>query len=503
MNIDFRRSQARDAGILEADEKGCTVLLGAGGGGISLPQVNEGEERYLTGDVEVLEDHSTAMMFRCFLSGEEKERLFMRFGILPRFKTRICLDLDLLDNRTIFTNRTPGTLKLVVHGQRTRREDVERFELGMEEMYHEVTVRFENFSLTDTLPEEFPVPKKKMVDEFGQWKGGEWPGKIHSIEELKETYHRMEGAAAYPFPEWNIWGGDSRRKLKEGTGYFSTFKSADGRWHLTDPEGCDYFSLGPCGTRAGEWGRIDSFEDCCDWLPREDPAYAEFLEEGSRRRTAYMPVDHYKMANFSGMNLKKVYGSAWKEKWEEISCHILMGSGINSQGNFPGLGVGCGNGRLAYVRELPGFPVTQTLIFRDFPDVLSPEYRERSEAYARQLEAWKEDPWLIGYFLRNEPEFNFVENLAIADEVLRNPAQTCCRKGLLTFLQEKYTSVEALNRVWGTGFVSFGDLEKPIPDCSRRYPGSEKDIREFSGKLITEYIRIPSLACRAAVQALG
>ena len=50
MNIDFRRSQARDAGILEADEKGCTVLLGAGGGGISLPQVNEGEERYLTGD---------------------------------------------------------------------------------------------------------------------------------------------------------------------------------------------------------------------------------------------------------------------------------------------------------------------------------------------------------------------------------------------------------------------------------------------------------------------
>ena len=34
-------------------------------------------------------------------------------------------------------------------------------------------------------------------------------------------------------------------------------------------------------------------------------------------------------------------------------------------------------------------------------------------------------------------EFNFVENLAIADEVLRNPAQTYCRKGLIAFLQEK------------------------------------------------------------------
>ena len=122
MKIDLGQVQARDAEILEAAEEGCTVLLGAGGGGITLPQVKGTKERYLVGDVEVLEDHSVAMMFRCFLPGEEKERLFMRFGILPRFRTRICLDLDLLDNRTIFTNRTPGTLKLVVHGHRIRRE---------------------------------------------------------------------------------------------------------------------------------------------------------------------------------------------------------------------------------------------------------------------------------------------------------------------------------------------------------------------------------------------
>ena len=177
MKIDWRQAEARDAEILSTDGDSCTVLLGAGGGGISLPQIKGTEERYLTGDVEVLEEHSTAMMFRCFLPGQEKENLFMRFGILPQFKTRICLDLDLLDNRTIFTNRTPGTLKLVVHGQRTQREEVERFELGMDEMFHDVKVRFENFTMSDTMPEEFPVPSKKLVDEFGQWLGKEWPGK--------------------------------------------------------------------------------------------------------------------------------------------------------------------------------------------------------------------------------------------------------------------------------------------------------------------------------------
>lgn len=118
------------------------------------------------------------------------------------------------------------------------------------------------------------------------------------------------------------------------------------------------------------------------------------------------------------------------------------------------------------MRELPDFPVTDTLIFRDFPDVLSPEYEEKSRIYAEKLEEWKHDPWLIGYFLRNEPEFNFVENLAIADEVLRNPAQTFCRKGLIAFLKERYVTIEALNQAWKTDFGSFAALEGPVADCS-------------------------------------
>ena len=86
-----------------------------------------------------------------------------------------------------------------------------------------------------------------------------------------------------------------------------------------------------------------------------------------------------------------MYGEAWREKWEEISCHILMGNGINSQGNFPGIAVNNGHGKLAYVRELPGFPMTDTLIFRDFPDVLSPEYQQKAERYAQKLEEWRDD----------------------------------------------------------------------------------------------------------------
>ncbi len=499
MKVNFENSVTRNAAFSSLGADSCTIAFGAGGGGLTLPQIKGSGMRYLAGDIEVLEEHSAAMMFRCYLPGAEKERIFMRFGLLPGFKTRICLDLNLLDNSTIFTNRTPGTLKLVIHGKRTDINSVDRFELGMEETFHDVKVRLENFFLTDVKPEEYPLPQRKLVDEFGQWKEKEWPGKIHSMEELKTRLKGYEKKAEYPFPEWNRWGGDAGRKLKEGTGYFSTFKSKDGRWHLVDPDGCDYFSLGPCGTDPGDPCRIDSFEQVCDWLPDiNDPEFKDLYMAGTMRRAAYMPPDTYKMLRFTALNLKRVYGESWKEKWEEISHNILMGNGINSQGNFPGLCVNNGRSKLPYVRELPGFPTTSTLIFRDFPDVLSPEYQEKSEKYAEYLSQWKEDVWLIGYFLRNEPEFNFVEGLAIADEVLHNPEQTYCRLGLIQHLKETYGSIEALNKAWDSAFESFDDFRKPIDCCSAEYPKSQKDIRDFSKHLIREYIKVPSLACRAA-----
>lgn len=488
---------ARDARIEEQTAEGCTVVFGAAGGGVTFPQIKKSGMRYVVGDVEVLEKHSAAMMLRCFLPGDGEERLFLRFGLLPQFKTRICLDLSLLDNRTIYTNRTPGTLKLVVHGQRTRREEVERFELGIKSCFHDVRVRLENFYMSDEMPEEFPMPDKKIVDPFGQWKEKEWPGKIRSQEELRAAMAANEGEAAYPFAEWNRWGGDSARRLTEGTGFFSTFKSADGRWHLVDPEGCDYFSLGPCGTNPGDGCRVDSFEENCDWLPdEEDPVYRDFWDCGARRRAAYMEPEHYRLFRFAAANVKRIYGERWKEKWEEISHHILMSHGLNSQGNFPGLCVNGPGTRLPYVREIPGFPATGTLIFRDFPDVLSKEYQEKSRLYAKKLEEWREDPWLIGYFLRNEPEFNFVENLAVADEVLRNPARTCCREGFVRAMEEKYQTIGALNSAWGSAFGAFGDLLEPIGKCSEEYPGSAEDIREYSRFLVREYIRVPAEACR-------
>lgn len=497
--IDFTLSKPRDAEIMNQSTNQLEVRLGKTGGGVSLAGVQQAGKRYITGDITLQCDHCVPLMLRFFMPGEKTERITIRFGLLPRVKTLVCFDLDLLDARTIYTTRTPGRLKLVVHGNRTKLAEVERVELGMEDCFEDVPVLFENFTLRDEEPAVYPVPDVKLVDRFGQWKMRDWPGKVKNEEELKERMHGSEGEAAYPFSHWNRFGGDSTRKLTEGSGFFSTVKTEDGRWHLTDPEGCDYFSLGPCGTHMGEMGRVDGTEDFCDWLPdMRDLEYGGFYKTGTDQRTPYMPPETYKMFDYVRANLYRVYGDRYEEKWKEISYHMLMGGGINCQGNFPGLDVNTAESRLPYVRQLPDFPSTDTLIFRDFPDVLSPEYDEKSRVFAQGLREWKDDPFLVGYFMRNEPEFNFVPGLSVANEVLHHDGDTYCKRGLIDFLRERHGTIEALNVVWGSGFESFEALTRPVEDCRKAYPGSEADLREYSIFLIREYIRIPAQACKAA-----
>lgn len=497
--VDLTRSEPRDAEIVSQSKNRLEALLQKSGGGVSLTGLQQGEKRYVVGSITLLCDHSVPLMLRFFMPGEKTERITIRFGLLPRVKALVCFDLSLLDAGTIYTTRTPGRLKLVVHGNRTKLTEVERVELGMEDCFEDVRVLFEEFTLRDEEPAEYPVPDVKLVDMFGQWKGKDWPGKIQNMQELKACMLENEGKAAYPFPNWNRFGGDSTRKLTEGTGFFSTVKTPDGRWHLADPEGCEYFSLGPCGTHMGEMGRVDGTENFCDWLPAlDDPQYGEFYKTGTMQRTPYMPPEDFKMFDYSRANLRRVYGGRYEEKWKEISYRILMGGGINCQGNFPGLDVNTPKSKLPYVRQLPDFPSTNTLIFRDFPDVLSPEYAEKSLVFAQTLREWKGDPFLVGYFMRNEPEFNFVPGLSVASEVLHHDGEPYCRQGLIGFLRERYGTIEKLNIAWGSNFADFNALREPIEDCGAAYPGSEEDLREYSIFLIREYIRIPALACKKA-----
>ena len=149
--------------------------------------------------------------------------------------------------------------------------------------------------------------------------------------------------------------------------------------------------------------------------------------------------------------------------------------------------------KLPYVVIGPGYPQTTRAIFRDFPDVYSPEFAENAVKWARFLDPVRDDPCLIGYFLSNEPAWAFVNGIDLAAMCLASPEPLCTKDVIVARLAEKYGTIDALNTVWGTSFADFKELYTPfaVPDTAR------DDLTPINADMIRTYIRVPSEAAHA------
>lgn len=170
--------------------------------------------------------------------------------------------------------------------------------------------------------------------------------------------------------------------------------------------------------------------------------------------------------------------------------------GINTIGNWSAADF-IHYSSLAYVYPMRDFPSTEAKLFRDFPDVFSPEYEEQSKKFAEQLVPLKSDARLIGYFLRNEPHWAFVDGLNLTEQMLRSPQRYASKTQLIHWLMEQYTNVQQWNAVWGSSFTSFEDLydSNTVSDFidSANCPD---DFALFNRILIRRYVELPSHYCK-------
>lgn len=488
--------------LLGQDATGVRLLLPAAGGGLLLPELLTCKERYLTFFLTVEEAHSMAFNLQFWAEGEEgkeKASFTTRFGILGNVRAKICLDLSLTDAHLLFPEASVGQQKVVCHGRRIEREEMVRAELVGLPCFHDVTVKIEELALTDSYPEEFPVADEKLVDELGQNRKKEWPGKLHGAGAVKEALNRqlLQTQKGYPFEDWTEYGGFKGKKLREGTGFFASCKE-NGRWWLTDPQGYAFFSMGPDCVGVRTDCRVDGLEKWLEWLPGEDdPVFGGCYYEGMRKRPEARR--ECKMFSYAQANLIRAFGDDWYGKWKTMVTGQLKSVGMNTLGNWSDSEL-FGVMKIPYVTSLPEFPGTKTFIFRDFPDVFSREYEENAAKCAQALEQRSNDPYMIGYFLRNEPAWAFVDNLVLADEVLYNPERTACKEALVAYLQEKYGTVANLNRAWNRELESFDSLYESQRQVSAWSDAACQDMKAFSRQMLAAYVGIVARACRKVDQ---
>ena len=303
-----------------------------------------------------------------------------------------------------------------------------------------------------------------FVDKFGQYKQASWPGKLGSESEFAPRL-RAEQAdlKSHPAPaDRDGFGGYSKGPKLKSTGWFRTEK-IDGKWWLVTPEGRPFFSAGIDCVGAWDTTFVEKRDKWFDWiLTREDDRFGGLLSQASGAHSMAETIGG-KGSTFSFLmaNLIRKYGKDWQAKARESAYARLTSWGFNTIGNWSP-GVLLDDSPIPFVasvhidssfRRIEGGGGYWGKMMDVYDDKF-PEYAEKVIAPMTGRYAAKRN--LIGYFVDNELSWDSVEWATLA-----SPVDQPCRVALMEQLRNKYGTIEALNKAWGTSAKDWESLRAP------------------------------------------
>ncbi|MCX6873340.1 MAG: beta-galactosidase [Verrucomicrobia bacterium] len=336
-----------------------------------------------------------------------------------------------------------------------------------------------------------------FIDTFGQYKHRDWPGKTHSLAELRQQREtEARELAAQPGPQdWDRYGGWAEGPQLHTTGFFRTEKFQD-QWWLVDPDGHLFFSHGidcvrmmdntPIAERAG-W-----FED----FPGAQPGFNEFLGSSYALKGHYAGRSPQCFA-FAAANLQRKYGPDWQPTYATTIHQRLRSWGLNTIANWSDPGVFLMR-RTPYTDNLGSHGARMLEgsegYWGKFPDVFDVGF---SDNLRRAMQAKRggsaNDPWCIGYFSDNELSWGDDTSLALG--TLRSPPDQPAKLAFVADLKAKYGDIASLNTAWGTRHNSWQALlaNRTAPDP--RLPHA--DLTDFYTHSADTYFRTVRDAIKA------
>ncbi len=264
-----------------------------------------------------------------------------------------------------------------------------------------VTVEIRALALAKTDPGDTLLDAKPLVDELGQWIHATWPGKAETMEQLRAAWSNEDKSLAAAHAIYCPYGGFTETKAK-ATGFFRVEK-IEGAWWLVDPDGHLFFSTGADSIGTSVATPVTGREGLFASLPPDHNA----------------STDTRGGASFYSWNLERRFGPNWGPKWVDLTVRRMTAWGFNTVGNWSDARLGESH-RIPYTDLLRGWGIESGPM--GVVDVYAPDFAQRVERIAKeQCEPHKSDPWLLGYFLGNEPPWPGRETVA-ADAILHGPA---------------------------------------------------------------------------------
>ncbi len=331
-----------------------------------------------------------------------------------------------------------------------------------------------------------------FVDEFGQFKHGDWPGKLQGAEDFAARMKAEDAdLAAHPAPaDRDAYGGWAAGPQLEATGFFRAAKH-DGRWWLVDPDGRLFWSQGMDCMRTGAETPLTGRTNYFAWLPPRSGEFGPFFAKRGRSAVGYYKDrGQFESFNFLGANLLRKYGANWKDLDADRAHRRLASWGYNTVGNWSEWGI-ASKRRTPYVCTVSAWspPIAGSQgYWGQFPDPFHPDFAQSlRNAFAKDKSVG--DKWCLGVFIHNELAWG--HDTSLAEAALQSPADQPAKKEFLADLQKKYGDIAQLNTAWGTQHQSWDALcaAQAAPDAKR----AKADLAAFYTRIAEKYFEV----CRA------
>ena len=300
-----------------------------------------------------------------------------------------------------------------------------------------------------------------FIDQFGQFIHNDWPGKTHSLEELKEHRQAEEKQLAEnPGPDnWDKFGGYKAGPKLDANGFFRVEKY-QGNWWLVDPDGYLFWSHGIDCVRMENPTPITDRENYFVQLPDTDSDLGKFYGTATwAPHGYYQQHSPYRTYDFSRANLMRKYGDDWQQISGELAHKRLRSWGLNTIANWS-------NEAVYSLRKTPYVAAISynakkiegsSGFWGKFYDVFDANFRQSLRQRLEQEKGKSAgDPWCVGFFVDNELSWGDETSLGLA--TLASSRDQQGKKVFVDDLKAKYQTIEKLNAVWGTSFAGFDEL---------------------------------------------
>lgn len=246
-----------------------------------------------------------------------------------------------------------------------------------------------NVTLSKDDPGDKYMEKTPAVDRYGQSMLVDYPQKVSAIDDLRKCWDDENGeiCSGNPF-NYSRFGGYKDKNVG-GTGYFRVEK-IDGRWWFVDPEGFLFLSVGVDCVDIFPGGGIRAY-DKRPWMFEELPPSGLSAE---MNRGDVMPT-------FGMWNVYRRYGDNYEASALDMVIRRMEKWGLNTVANWSS-DIVKDSGRKAFIHQLRDMGFQSDLM--GLCDIYDPDYEKNLDSsIKRQVSKYHGNPWLIGYFIGNEP----------------------------------------------------------------------------------------------------